>query len=94
MNDLLSVKLPVIYCAECATQLATHVCLITGTETLICAFCAAARNRAGNGATVTPVYPPTGWRGLGYAPPLDPIDAIALLVRQGATVLDPGSGDS
>jgi hypothetical protein len=28
-----------------------------------------------------------GWRGTGFAAPLDPVDAIALLVRIGAAVI-------
>jgi hypothetical protein len=81
--DRVSVKLPVIYCG-CGSQLTTHIC-VTSEGELICIFCA--RDQAKSGATITPVYPPTGWGGMGLAPALDPFDGIALLARHGATIL-------
>jgi hypothetical protein len=82
----MNVQLPVIFC-RCGSQLATHI-LITGTDELVCVFCARNEAKAGHGHTITPVYPSTGWRGMGFAPALDPIDAIALLVRNGATIIE------
>lgn len=84
----MNVQLPVIYCPECTSQLATHVCVIVGTDILICALCARRRALGGQGRTVAPVYPSTGWRGMGYADALDPVDAIALLARHGAAITD------
>jgi hypothetical protein len=82
------VKLPVIFCSGCATQLVSHICAIVGTDDLICIFCARDKQRAGLGLTVAPVYPVTGWAGMGFAPALDPVDGITLLVRHGAQIFD------
>lgn len=82
------IKLSVIFCSGCATQLVSHICAIVGTDDLICIFCARDKKRAGLGLTVAPVYPVTGWAGMGFAPALDPVDGIALLVRRGAQIVD------
>jgi hypothetical protein len=54
---------------------------------LICIFCARERAKTGLGHTVAPVYPVTGWSGMGFAPALDPIYGIALLTRHGGTLI-------
>jgi len=82
-----SVKLPVIFCPGCSTQLVTHICVIVGTDELICLFCARGRVRAGFGHTVAPVHPVGGWRGMGFAAALDPVDGVALLVRCGGQLI-------
>ncbi len=82
----MKIQLGVIYCATCRTQLVSHICAITGTDDLICIFCA--QGMADAGREISPVYPPTGWGGMGLAEPLDPVDAIALLVRNGATIIE------
>lgn len=84
----MNVQLGIIYCGICRTQLATHICAIRGTDELICPFCAGEKARAGNGKEIVPVYPSTGWGGMGFSDPLTPFDAIALLVRNGATILE------
>lgn len=84
-----SVRLPVIFCATsgCGRQLVTHICTILGTDGLLCIFCARDRAKAGLGHTVAPVYPASGWGGMGFAPPLDAVDGIALLVRRGGVLI-------
>jgi hypothetical protein len=82
----MQIQLGVIYCGQCRTQLVSHICTISGTDKLVCIFCA--QEIADTGRAISPVYPPTGWGGMGLAEALDPIDAIALLVRNGATIIE------
>lgn len=82
------VRLPVIFCPGCRTQLVKHICVILGADELICLFCALQKVRAGLGHTVAPVCDDGGYGGMGFAPPLDPVDGVALLVRHGGTIIE------
>jgi hypothetical protein len=82
----MELQLGVIYCGQCRTQLVNHICAISGTDELVCIFCA--QEMADAGREISPVYPPTGWGGMGFAETLDHVDAIALLVRNGATIIE------
>jgi hypothetical protein len=86
-GKVVNVQLPVIYC-RCGSQLVSHICAVAGSDELVCIFCARDAARAGSGNTITPVYPLTGWGGMGFAPVLDAVDAVALLVRNGAAIID------
>lgn len=88
--DTVTVKLPPwIRCPDCASQLAQDICVIVGTDTLICFLCALKRAGAGRGATVAPVHGAVRYTDLGFAPALPPDDAIAVLVRNGGELTRP-----
>jgi hypothetical protein len=90
----LSVQLPVIFCPGCRTQLATHIFVILGTEQLICLFCARGRVRDGRGHLVAPIYPASGWAGMGFTPALDPLDGVALWSAAEGFSSDEGRGSA
>lgn len=80
--QLASVRLPVLYC-ECGRQLVNHLFVIVGTETLVCTWCAKDRDGRGEGRTVAPLQAESGGFLTDPVPALDPVDAVALLVRLG-----------
>lgn len=85
---MIQIQLPVTNCPRCRKQLPAQICVERASGSLICGFCALRMGRAGQGAGISPVYPPAGWAGTGLSEPLDPFDAIALLVRFGAVVIE------
>lgn len=88
MNPHVRVRLPVLYCSEpgCGTQLVNGLFNVVGTDTLVCLFCAVARDRAGRGATVAALDAESAGFLSSPAPALDPFDAVALLVRRGGSI--------
>ncbi|MFC5238060.1 hypothetical protein [Pseudonocardia zijingensis] len=77
-------KLPIIYCPDCRTQLVNHLYVDLHTDTLLCLFCA--RNRPTG--TVAPLNASEGEFVTGERAPLNPADAITLLRRLGAAVVE------
>lgn len=73
-------RLPVIYCPTCRHQLVNFIYTVVTTDELICLFCAKERPAG----TVAPIA--EGGFCDAELPALDPVDAIALLVRHGATL--------
>ncbi|MGH9210764.1 MAG: hypothetical protein ACRD2C_08785 [Acidimicrobiales bacterium] len=83
---MLRLRLAVVYCPDCGSQLVTHLCVVeAGSELdprlVVCVFCARDRYRAGQRLrAVVGAWAPE------WAPPLAPRPAAELLVGLGATV--------
>jgi hypothetical protein len=76
------VRLPVIYCPGCRSQLVNYLYLDLTTDDLLCIWCARKRPTG----TVAAVNGSQAGAVPGEKPALDPVDSIALLVRRGATI--------
>jgi hypothetical protein len=76
------VKLPLIYCPGCRTQLVNHLYYDHRRRELLCIWCA--KNRPSG--SVAAVNEKEAGFVSGEAAALDPVDAIALLVRHGARI--------
>jgi hypothetical protein len=74
------VKLPVIYCPGCRTQLVNHIYYDLKKHDLLCIWCAKRRPKG----TVAAINGKEAGFVAGEAPALNQVDAIALLVRRGA----------
>lgn len=84
----LRVELPVLYCPGvgewCGWQLVNYVYVQDAGAELVCLWCA----QKAPAGTVAPLNPAESGAVEDEAPALDPVDAVALLVRLGATILD------
>lgn len=85
------VELPVRYCPGagewCGTQLVNALYVLeqsTGNDLLICLWCA----QKAPAGTVAPLNETERGFVAGELPALDPVDAVALLVRIGGTIKD------
>lgn len=77
-------QLPVLWCTVCspASQLVHHIFLRTGTEQLLCLWCA--KHAAAHGEQVSPLSPDAeGWVE-GAQPPIPADEAVQLLLELGA----------
>jgi hypothetical protein len=84
MTDNFDVRLPVIYCPGCRSQLVNFLYIDLPKGELIDLWCA--RDRPPG--TVAALNSADDAHLAGAAPALDPVDAIALLVRLGARIAD------
>jgi hypothetical protein len=80
------VRLPLLFCPDCRSQLVNHLFCVVGTSVLVCVFCA---RRRPAGSVVALLAESAGF--VGDVPALDPVDAVALLVRLGGTRLRAGA---
>lgn len=78
------VKLPVIYCPGCRTQLVNHIYHDLRKDELVCVFCAKTRPKG----SVAALNSAESGFVAGEKPALDLADAVALLVRCGASVIE------
>lgn len=80
------VRLPVLFCPDCRSQLVNHLFCVIRTGMLLCVFCAR-RRPAGSVAAL--LAESAGFLP-GAVPVLIPGAAVALLTRLGAVLVSPG----
>lgn len=85
MTDTARVRLPVIFCPDCTAQLVNFLHVVRGTDTVVCVFCAKQRPAG----TVAPISADGQGFVTGGGDVLDPVDAVALLVRLGGSIEEP-----